>query len=249
MIGLYYIILFGVALFLMLFIFMYLTYKHFVQKIEQQKRENIKSVLEVQERERRIIALEVHDNLGPLLSITNMQLEALMIAEGNEQVKDELQDVYKQLKRAVAICRDISHELTPYLNNKIGLKQMISEYVEKINITGKIKASINCEIGDIIIAQQNAASICRIVLELLTNTVKHAEAKHAHIKIEVKGVHLALFYTDDGKGLQTKSNHGIGIKNIESRVQLLNGQLQIGQPGAQGIDVKIKIPVKELKSS
>lgn len=249
MIGLYYIILFGVALFLMLFIFMYLTYKHFVQKIEQQKRENIKSVLEVQERERRIIALEVHDNLGPLLSITNMQLEALMIAEGNEQIKEDLQDVYKQLKRAVAICRDISHELTPFLNNKIGLQQMINEYLGKINTTGKIDANFNCDIGSTVIAQKNAASICRIVLELLTNTIKHADAKHASIDIAIKNNHMHLIYNDDGKGMQKKSSSGIGMKNINSRVQLLNGQLQIANPSAGGIDVRIKIPVKELKSS
>lgn len=228
---------------------MYLSYKHFVQKIERQKRENIQSVLDVQERERRIIALEVHDNLGPLLSITNMQLEALMVAGDNEEIKNDLQDIYKQLKRAVEICRDISHELTPLLNDKIGLSQMINEYLGKINTTGKIDARFNCDIGDTIIAQKNAASICRIVLELLTNTIKHADAQRAIIDIAIKNNHLHLAYNDDGKGMHKKSSSGIGMKNIHSRVQLLNGQLQISNPSSGGIDVRIKIPVKELNNT
>lgn len=249
MTSIFYVILFGVVLFIMLFVFMYLSYKHFVRKIEAQRRENIQSVLVVQERERRIIALEVHDNLGPLLSITNMQVESLMIDEVNEHKKEEIQEVYKQIKYAVAICRDISHELTPFLNEETSLVQMIHEYLQKVNATGKIKAHFHCNIGDLVIVQQKAASISRMILELLTNTIKHAEAENATIDISVKGSQLILTYTDDGKGISEKSNTGIGLKNIESRVLLLNGVLQIGEQHTKGIKIIVKIPVREFSKS
>lgn len=227
---------------------MYKSYKHFVQKIEKQRRENIQSVLEVQERERRTIALEVHDNLGPLLSITSMQIEALMAGADDKHVRGGMQEVHQQLKRAIYICRDISHELTPFLNEKTGLERMVHEHLQKINTTGKIKVSFNYNIGNIPISQQHAASICRVVLELLTNTIKHAEAKNSNIEMSIKNTQFILLYTDDGKGLQPNSSSGIGMKNIQSRVELLNGILQIGQP-YQGIKVTIKIPLKELNNS
>lgn len=228
---------------------MYLSYKYFVRKIETQRRENIQSILEVQERERRIIALEVHDNLGPLLSIATMQLESITLGNGNEHIKKDIHEVYKQLKRAVAICRDISHELTPFLNEETGLEQMIYEYLQKVNTTGKIKAHFHCNIGGLVVVQQKAASICRMVLELLTNTIKHAGTENATVDISIKGSQLILTYTDDGKGISQKSNTGIGLKNIESRVLLLNGVLQIGEQHTGGIKVIVKIPVKEFSKS
>ncbi|MBS1773986.1 MAG: hypothetical protein JST82_14100 [Bacteroidetes bacterium] len=244
--NLYYIMLFAVTVFAVLFLFMYMLYRHFVQKLERQQRESVQAILETQENERRTIALEVHDNLGPLLSITNMRIEALTAATDNEHAKGELNHVHKQLKDAIFVCRDISHELTPFLNTEIGLQQMISDHVQKINAAGKLQVVFNCNIADVKIHHQKSASLCRVLMELLNNTIKHAHAQQAVIDMGVKGTQFILGYTDDGVGMKATTGNGIGMKNIQSRVQLLNGQLQTVQHDGKGVDIRIKIPLKEL---
>ena len=90
---------------------MYMLYQHFIGKIERQQREAMQAVLDAQENERKQIAKEVHDNLGPLLSITGMQLEAAM-ANVKETEALLLNDAYKQLKQSIEICRNISVSYT-----------------------------------------------------------------------------------------------------------------------------------------
>lgn len=243
----YYIIMIAIVLFIVLFIFMYLSYKHLIQKIEKQRRENIQSMIDVQERERRIIALEVHDNLGPLLSITSMQIEAALenIPDG---YKKQLEEAHEQLKNAVEMCRNISHDLTPFINTGNSLPEILEEYIRRLRKTKLINIDFKYALDKIPIAQQASASICRIVLELITNTVKHAHAKNICINIARQQQTALIHYYDDGIGMQHNQSPGIGIKNIQSRVQILNGVLQIGQPEHSGIDVKIKIPIKNLNN-
>lgn len=241
----YYIIVFATALFTGLFLFMYVLYRHFIKKIDKQQRENMQAILETQENERRQIALEVHDNLGPLLSITGMQMETLMANKQGDESK-AMQDVYLQMKQAVEICRDISHNLTPMLNTQSRLDEMLIDYINMVNKTKRIAIQFVYDLNDVEIQQQKSASLCRIVQELVTNTLKHADAKNIHILITRQSSWIILTYTDDGKGMLQVSGNGIGIKNIQSRVLLLNGHLSYGQGTSNGIEVKIKIPVNEL---
>lgn len=241
----YYIIVFATTLFTGLFLFMYILYRHFIKKIDRQQRENMQAILETQENERRQIALEVHDNLGPLLSITGMQMETLMASKKGDEGK-AMQDVYQQMKQAVEICRDISHNLTPMLNTQSRLDEMLSDYINMVNKTKRIAIQFVYDLNDVEIQQQKSASLCRIVQELVTNTLKHANAKNIHILITRQSSWIILTYTDDGKGMLQVSGNGIGIKNIQSRVLLLNGHLSYGQGTSNGIEVKIKIPVNEL---
>ncbi len=241
----YAIIAFASCLVVLMFIFMYMLYKYFVGKIERQQREAMQAVLDAQENERKYIAKELHDNLGPLLSISNMQLEAAM-----EKVKGSdivlLNDAYKQLKQAIDICRNISHDLTPFLNTGNSLNEILQDYAQRVSKAGFIAVDYLYAISDVAISQQASASLCRIVLELMTNTIKHAQAKNIGIRITEQQHMLLLHYYDDGIGIQSVTNTGIGLKNIHSRVQLLNGQLQTGQYEGHGMEMKIKIPLTQL---
>lgn len=241
-----YIIVFSVILFVSILFFTFKIYLFFTRKIERQQRENMQSVLETQENERQSIAREVHDNLGPLLSITNMQVESVIAGTAGDVAL--LEEIQKQLGYAILICRDISHALTPLLYEQSDLYDMVNEHVEKINRTGKLAIRFEYGLQHVNIHNQKAASICRIVLELMNNTLKHANASVAELQMTEKDKQLLLVYSDDGRGMgETDARHGIGQRNIATRVHLLNGQLQPEQPkNRRGFSIRIKIPISEL---
>lgn len=236
-----------VLLFIAILIFTIRLYTHFTRKISKQERKNMQSVLETQESERRAIAKEVHDNLCPLLSITNMQVEASMRNISDAGTLELMSEVQSQLKHAIYICRDISHELTPSLHERTSLQDMINDYVIKIQNTRKIEIAFRHALEQVVIHHQKAASICRIVLELMNNTIKHAQAKQIRIEMREKDSFFLLAYSDDGIGMDHENmTHGIGLQNIVSRVQTLNGQLNMSMPVSRGCDIMIRIPIKEL---
>lgn len=239
------ILVFTTMIFVVLFVFMYMLYKYFVRKIDTQQRQAMQAVLDAQENERRLIAKEVHDNLGPLLSISGMQLEAAM-DDFKEHDVSLLSDAYKQLKQAIDICRSISHELTPFLNMDSSLDEILQEYTQRVCKTGFIAVNYEYALDNVAVSQQVSASLCRIVLELMTNTIKHAYAKNIIIRLMCQHNVMLLHYCDDGVGLQENSNAGIGMRNIQSRVHLLNGQMQTGQYDGRGLEIKIKIPIAQL---
>lgn len=241
----YFVIAFASCLVVLLLVFMYMLYQHFIGKIERQQREAMQAVLDAQENERKQIAKEVHDNLGPLLSITGMQLEAAM-ANVKETEALLLNDAYKQLKQSIEICRNISHELTPFLSSGNTLDAILQDYVQRVSNTRLITVDYRYLLGNLQIGHQASASLCRIVLELIANTIRHAHANHIGISISSHLQTVHLHYYDDGIGIKENKNEGIGLRNIQSRVHLLNGQLNIGQYDPHGVEVKIKIPVKEL---
>jgi|GEM_PF-4530298 len=235
-----------VLLFIVILAFTIRLYTYFTRRISKQERKNMQSVLETQESERRAIAKEVHDNLCPLLSITNMQVEASMRNITDAETLELMSEVQKQLKHAISICRDISHELTPSLHERTTLQDMISDYVAKIQNARKIEIAFRHALEQVVIHHKKASSICRIVLEMMNNTIKHAQAKQISIEMTEKDSFFHLAYSDDGIGIgNTSLTSGIGLKNIVSRVQTLNGQVNIGTPSC-GCEIRIRIPVEEL---
>lgn len=234
--------------FILLVLLILFLWSHFRQQIEKQRKINIIAILEAQENERKDIAKEVHDNLGPILSISALQVDVLSANIIDEKEALLLQNIKAQLSKAVLICRQVSHELTPVMHSGISLNEMISSYTQQINETGKLSIKADISTGAINLNEQKATSLCRIATELLHNTLKHAEATEAWINIYLKGKFLFFEYRDNGIGLAAgKKKKGIGLSNIYSRVSLLNGTVSLTQsPSNKGFFIYLKIPQASL---
>jgi signal transduction histidine kinase len=243
-------ILIALVLFLVLVFFSYLMIRRLLKEIAEKDLESLKAIIDAQEKERAAIAQEIHDNLAPTLSIAQMQISFLTENQGKDHNETLLPKIQKQLQDAVILCREVSHALSPDLTSETDIHQVLDHYISKINQTGKLKIVFenSSELGKIDTAA--GTSIIRIVQELIANTLKHAHATQVRLVVLYDNGDLILSYTDDGKGLPQKNFYtGMGMRNIEKRIQILKGKISWrNNSSAPGMNAIIKIPFKFLNN-
>ena len=144
--------------------------------------------------------------------------------------------------------RNISHNLMPKTLSKLGLFPAIEELINQFKIAApNIKFSYFRKAEFSFLSDTAKLYLFRIVQELLTNIVKHSQAKEVTLQIIKYNDALMLSMEDDGKGFDrsTKKN-GIGLTGIESRIQMLGGELLIDSAPEKGSFISISIPLVNL---
>jgi len=210
-------------------------FKQLLEK-EALKSENqinlLKANLEAQEAERKRIALDIHDEIGALLSTSKIFVSQLSLSqslEDHQLLKKKVIDIYDQIAFNI---RSISHDLRPVVLEKFGLISAIDSLDENLEAAG-IKFIFNTQ-NQFDFLPDAEVQLYRIVQELISNTIKHARANHIWLNILAKDSNIVFSYLDDGIGLQENiQKHGLGMKGIESRVSLFKGYFDIQKPGTR----------------
>jgi signal transduction histidine kinase len=210
------------------------------------QRDLLKTTINSQEAERNRIAKELHDEIGAMLTTTKLYSGQI----NSELEEDALQTVTEKMNLLfddmIQNTRRISQDLRPVILEKLGLVEGIESLVDTINESGKIEISfIQSEVN--FADKQRELNLYRIIQELLNNTLKHAEATEVQISLKGMGAVSKLTYRDNGKGIDhshLKHKKGIGIKNIESRVSILSGNIKYN-PVKKGVEIEIEIPKEE----
>ncbi len=207
--------------------------------------ESLKKILRAQEMERRKIAKELHDGIGPLLSASILQLDTFMLETKNENllsVKEILEDVSTEI-------RNISHNLLPATLMDFGLVKAIELLVEKLNNKAKCSFNFYAKGHFLELEKQTSLNIYRIIQELINNVVRHSEARNCFVQLIEHEETILLTVEDDGIGINdfsTLSNNkrkGIGFRNLRSRVQILEGTIHIDTAENKGLLTTIEIPL------
>lgn len=223
-----------------------------IQKLRQEalksKHQNdlLRSSIHAQEEERRRIAQDLHDEVGSIISIMRMHLVMLekQHAAGEGSLLAGLQNTRQLSETALASIRSISHQLMPPQLASFGLIETLESVVEQIEKTGKITIQLHAPPSVTDLSWIVNLALYRIVMELINNTIKHADAKEIKIDIQCDNRYITCHYADNGKGLQEKDmNKGLGYKSIEGRVSSLEGKLEWGNHAAGGFYATIQIPV------
>jgi two-component system sensor histidine kinase UhpB len=185
----------------------------------------------------------LHDNVNQVLASCKLMLEYAKENKANAQVLTEKS--YQSLQTVIDEIRKISHDLNPSVIEDIGLTEAIEQMADKINLTNKLKVHFRSGIaGPDTFREQDKVSIYRIIQEQLNNIIKHAQAKEVTITLAVKDNTVHLGIEDDGVGFDVnKVKKGLGLKNINHRVEYHRGSLQITSvPGAGSrMDVSLSI--------
>lgn len=144
--------------------------------------------------------------------------------------------------------REISHNLMPGSLAKGSLKDSLEELVHKLNHSDEVDFDLQL-IGDVDKGGENIKFYTfRIIQELLNNVLRHAQASECIVQISAQGDSLNLCVEDDGVGMndasiKTSVSGGIGMKNIESRVSYLKGNLERESSHGNGTTFYINIPI------
>lgn len=221
------------------------------KKMEQELREKAlsqqKLITEVtilaQEKERNELGLELHDNINQLLSVVKLYLG---MAKTEKVFNEEIiQKCYHHLEEAMHDIRKLSHSLvTPSLGHD-GLREALEDLVDSVHESNKlqVRLSIDEDYEALEVEKNKELMLYRIVQEQLNNILKYAKASEATIRIKQINGYLILSVCDNGVGFDTKQQGtGIGLRNINSRVNFYSGKMQVVSAPGQGCTLEVSIP-------
>lgn len=186
------------------------------------------STIETQEEERKRIAQDLHDAISAKLNVVSLSTNVLIDGKlAKEEQAHTLQHILSVTTKTLESSRRLAHNLLPPILENFGLQAAIEELCDEFISSKKVKVNYEIKYKDLL-SKSNELHIFRIIQELLNNSVRHGKAENIRLKINETNEQLDLEYSDDGKGFDIKSvnkNKGIGLRNIESRVEILDGKL------------------------
>jgi len=219
------------------------------QKIKQLEEEKkllaARALVEGQDQERKRIAKELHDGLGVLLSTAKMQFTS--IKDKSPENQPLIEKATKMLEQAAGDVRKISHNMMPGLLTRYGFYEAVEDLFEKLDDTPGLEAKTAISGEQNRLAENTEIMLYRIVQEMVNNTLKHAAASEISLDIVVLPHQLTIDYSDNGKGFdiaKTLAKKTIGLTSIQSRVNFLNGTLDVQSKKGQGTNYQIIIPIE-----
>lgn len=212
------------------------------RKEKEKRKQIVSAVIEAQEKERKEIAYELHDNVNQILTTCKLLLEGEVLGEKTSPLVEK---AYEYLQLAINEIRSMSHWLNPTQLTEIGLQESIEEVIQRIAISGKlhIKLTIN-DSEQLKKTDPNVRlSLFRIVQEQVNNILKHAAATRVWIQITVSEQSIDLEIKDNGKGFNPKKvRKGLGLRNIQSRAESHRGTTHIYSAQGEGCSLSVCIP-------
>jgi len=199
--------------------------------------------VELIEKERMRIARDLHDELGPLLTITKILVS---VSQGRtDKDTEQLQKANENLDNLHTRFGDIARNLTPKVLVNKGLHKALMNFSSLIENVGGAKISIHYELNKEP-SIRFSLQVYRIVQELLHNGVKHASATKIDLHVTAHKRKLIIAYEDDGKGftLNTEMENGLGLSSIRNRVTILGGTINIVSSPEKGVSILILIPME-----
>lgn len=198
-----------------------------------------------QEKERNRIGKDLHDEVGAMLTTTKLYFGHLEQAGTQEQFQTIKEKTFSLLDQTMTTVRRVSHDLRPVVLEKLGLVEAIFNTIDLINQSGEIKIDFHHEMNESC-HEEFELNWYRIVQELTHNTIKHASAKTIEIHFSSAEGKMKMLFKDDGIGFEEgfTSMSGLGMQNIQSRLQLMHGEMDIQKPEDCGIQISLSSTLK-----
>lgn len=196
--------------------------------LEKQELKSAYLLIEGQDQERRRIAAEIHDNVGNLLATLKIFSDLVLLKEQDPELKRLNRKINEITETVTVEIRKISHSLDTGTIQNFGLKPAIDQLSEALQSSGKLEFFTQID-SEISLSKNTAMHLYRIIQELITNTLKHSKATKARLEITQVENEISAIFEDNGIGFDVSStaNSGIGLQNIQSRINHLQGELTI----------------------
>lgn len=199
-----------------------------------------KATIDTQERERSEIGKELHDNVNQVLTTTKLYLE---LAMSQPELKDDLlQKSQQNIMYVINEIRQLSRSLMNPSLGDLGLFASVNDLIEDIRATRKLKVYMQGdETLEHVLSGNLSLTIYRIIQEALNNAVKHAQASTVSVLMRQHNGRVEVTIKDDGTGFDPEvTKKGAGLKNIQNRVYLIDGTLQIWSAPGNGTTLRIQ---------
>lgn len=223
------------------------------RNISEQKelqRKILNTVIQTEELERKRMSQELHDGLGPILSTIKLYTETYM-SSTNEEFKEKIKtQLLLGINEALEQSSSISNNLSPHVLKDFGLKVALQKFIDKITTLGNIEIDFTFNYS-FTINKEVEITAYRVAIELLNNTLKHANANIVKLEVSGNKEEITLGYTDNGIGFdfnKTKAlKKGMGLFNIVNRIESLGGTMLFDR--SNGSSFHISIPNKSVSKN
>lgn len=225
-----------------------ITEKVYLQKKLDAERESrsryiTSAAIRSQENERSLVSRELHDNVNQVLTTVKLYLE--LCIDQKVDPTTILPKCVEQLNSTIAEIRNLSKQLSaPSLGN-MNFKETLTDLVESLQLAGQLE--VKMDFRDLSFSEMENElhlSLYRLAQEQLTNILKYANAQKVAIHLTESQGTLQFTIADDGVGFDpSQKRKGIGITNMQSRVEILNGEFQLQSSPGKGTRLEVIIPV------
>lgn len=204
------------------------------------------AVLRTEEKSRANFSKELHDGLGPLLSSAKISLSALANGEMDASRREIFENTLHVVEEAVRSLREISNNLSPHVLADFGLARGIQNFIDRLSSMHNVKMSFATNLKDNRYDTDIEVVLYRVVCELITNSLKHSGCSEIRISLSTSGDDLELQYSDNGMGFNPHAmlDCGMGLSNINSRINTLNGDFDISSSKGKGMRASVKVNVR-----
>ncbi|TQS74838.1 sensor histidine kinase [Ornithinibacillus gellani] len=215
----------------------------------KEKQEFGLKIIEAQEEERKKISREIHD--GPAQMLANILLRSELVdrtfREGStDDALKEIKSVRKMIRSSLYEVRRIIYDLRPMALDDLGLLPTIKRYLATTEEYNQIRIDFTSIGEDKRLSQPYEIAFFRLVQEAVQNAVKHAEASHIRVKLEIYKDRITMIIQDNGKGFDPKQKRdkSFGLIGMRERVEMFEGKLTIDSAIGKGTRITIKVPYK-----
>jgi len=210
-------------------------------------------LLTAQERERRRVSLELHDELGQSLTLLKLQLGSLQrkLHEDQEELRKEAASILLYMEQVIESVRRLSRDLSPAILEDLGFSAALRSMADDFTIHSGITVSLDMDEVDALFSHESQILIYRIFQESLTNIGKHSGSRQVSLAIQRGESEVTLVVEDYGRGFDLREvaarysvEKGLGLAAIDERARMLGGSSTITSSKGKGTRLTIVIPVE-----
>jgi signal transduction histidine kinase len=209
---------------------------------------------QVRENERTLIAREIHDQIGQVLTALKFDISWIKskLPKKNHSLAEKIISMNELIEKAIKTTKEISAELRPSILDDFGLEAALEWYSDEFQNRTGIICEIKTDFKQLKLDKNRSTAIFRIFQESLTNIARHANATKVKVNVKAMKNNLELKIIDNGKGIteeQINDSHSLGLIGMRERLMLLKGKLKISGVTNKGTTVVATIPLERRRKS
>jgi PAS domain S-box-containing protein len=205
----------------------------------------------IEEKQKKEIASNIHDHLSQSLVISKMRINELKKNPQLKLIDEDLKFIEMHISEALENSRKITYELSPPVLYQLGIVDALNWLLDDVEVTHKIACLVNSNVTNIKLSDIKAILLYRSIQEVITNSIKYANASLITLNIDKNNLGVDIFITDNGVGFDTSAlknlrNHsgsGFGLFTVQERIRNIQGKFTIASEINVGTSVKIFIPL------
>jgi two-component system, NarL family, sensor histidine kinase UhpB len=208
------------------------AFNEMIGRLEEERRDSGLRALAAQERERRRIALELHDEVGQALTAAMLRLDGAEVEEAREGLREALEEV-----------REIARRLRPEALDDLGLRNALRALVASMARSARLDVSPEFDPSLPELTPEQELVVYRVAQEALTNAVRHSDAATISFSLTSRGREVVLAVEDDGRGFDLgPGGEGSGIRGMRERALLVRARLEVDSAPGRGTAVRLRVP-------